>query len=118
MEFSPEIERIRPEVLRKLNRWASSMADPDQPVIGMAGGEFLSPMDLIRDVEQRTPRGERFLRYWLDMALKLVMEGPTRGGESPAGPTSPLPLAMEMAPPPRPFTPETNSREESREPRE
>jgi len=69
-------ERIRVNIINKLHDWLQTIPDPDSPIIGAAGVEHeaLTPRDIVREVEQNTEEGERFVQRWVELAVNHIMD--------------------------------------------
>lgn len=78
-----ELENIRSMLVEQLEDWIETMPDAASPMIGLAGArrEALSPRDVLREVRDRTPRGEEFLESWcalmLEEQVRRSLGGPT-----------------------------------------
>jgi hypothetical protein len=66
-------QMVRETIERKLSQWVDSLPDPNKPIIGSAGGDYLSPMDILNEVRNHTPEGNRFVERWHQMALEHIM---------------------------------------------
>ena len=62
----------------KLKAWVAAHPKPDTPIIGVAGeNEVLTPRQIVREVEKRTPRGEQFIDRWLSLvSFDQIMAAP------------------------------------------
>jgi hypothetical protein len=68
-------EKIRRNIISKLHHWLESFPNPDQPIIGVAGEEeALTPRQIVRDVDDGTEEGERFVRRWVELAVEHIMD--------------------------------------------
>ena len=68
-------EIVRQTIERKLSQWVALFPDPYKPIIGSAGGEeSLSPMDILNEVRDRTPEGNRFVERWYQLALEHIID--------------------------------------------
>ena len=75
-------EVVRKTIEQKLRQWVESMPDPYIPIIGSAGsGDWLSPMDLLNQVRDRTPEGNYFVERWHQMALEHVINSDLKDDE-------------------------------------
>lgn len=67
-------EELRTEILGKLKDWVAVLPDPDKPLVGtLVGEETLSARDIVQQVENRTPKGDEFVRHWIRLAVNHVM---------------------------------------------
>lgn len=66
-------DEVRGIIVDRLNEWIETMPDPDKPLVGYAGrSESLSPRQIVRQVEDRTERGERLVRNWVNLAVDHI----------------------------------------------
>jgi hypothetical protein len=72
-------------VLWKLKAWLAAHPAPDAPIIGVAGGDDeLSPRQIVREVEKRTPLGQELVDRWVGLVgLEHIMAAPVTSQESP-----------------------------------
>ena len=79
------LERIRQTFVAQMEAWLELMPAEmrTQPFVGLAGGETLSPEDMVSEVRDGTEWGDRFL----DNAIALMAaRGFQQGGVSPEDP--------------------------------
>jgi hypothetical protein len=66
-------ERLHANIVAKLREWVASLPDPNQPLIGVAGGEpgseMLTPRKILENVEQKNSQGEQFMLRWVDLMV-------------------------------------------------
>jgi hypothetical protein len=60
-------------VLTKLKEWVDSNPEPDKPIIGIGGGEALSPKQILENVNNETPVGKALTKSWTKLAVEHVL---------------------------------------------
>lgn len=75
-------EMVRATIERKLSQWVDSLPNPREPIIGTAGsGEALSPLDILKEVRNRTEEGNHFVERWHQMTLEHIMNSTLDSGD-------------------------------------
>jgi hypothetical protein len=69
-----DIDDLRVALVSRLEEWCETMPDPNRAFVGIAGAEGgLSARDIVRQVREGTPFGEKLIRRWIKLAVEREM---------------------------------------------
>lgn len=67
-------DRIRTRILTQLNQWLEVVPEPDEALIGFGSEDAeMSPRQIVKAVEKRTPFGEQLVDRWVDLAVDHIV---------------------------------------------